>query len=820
MGGISGNYSRGGDPAAMFDEENLYLDMMPQAGKPAVDSDFNDAALMRIHARRRIIEHGVGDGSPNNGFKIEQSLSPANNFVVRGGDGSADGAGRLFYKGWSCVLAADVEYSAAYDARMRRIHPQVTAITPLTLEDSTANWTVNEHAGKTLTPNVENPGTTFTILSNTATVLTVSAGDLTAATDVRKHYRIELSTPSGGARVDRVYLDIFLDEADEFEDTNLVHPAGINASANRWVLRQFVRVREGAAIPAPHVDADGRQHYVVQIATLNRLDGVANVLAAQIDDDRPLLTGGGSSLTVEELDGVPSISPVSKIKVPPGALTDLGGGEVLIQTGAGGGGVSTGLISKLAPWSLDISGVGAPGQVVLGTDVDAQRHPHGAITGQRVTFQVPEDYDSGPIELLVVYAMEAAFAAPNNVIRVSTQAKIVDADGGAIDAASYPETQADHVVPDNSTDFVREVVLTIAEGDFTQGDFIQAYVKRHGNHANDVAVTGWDVVAYIWRYTGQIATRATTQAPAFWQNAVGENPTVGGLIGTDIDTEDFPAGSDSGQKVVFHVPDNWDEFTEAVLRLNYAMASAAAGQTVRLETYGEIVDVVTGAITPLPPVQFDLSPPNNTDPQRSVAIRMIPSNLMHKGDTITLVLARRTVGVPSNHPGDMQAISLFNTMGISPASGFSIPVLEEKYLDGPMFGTPTDPAIQPTPIYPTFGGDFDALWSVNNGGGVAGQQDTAFHGRLSANQTKITRVKVALRGTGDYQIRVYVEGSGAVPVYSSGVLAAPGGLTEVMLTDLDLSGQPVGQKRYHVVVEAHVDPAESILFSRPFVRQE
>ena len=46
--------------------------------------------------------------------------------------------------------------------------------------------------------------------------------------------------------------------------------------------------------------------------------------------------GGGSSLTVEEQDGVPSVSPVNTIRVSNGTLTDEGGGVVSIVTGGGG----------------------------------------------------------------------------------------------------------------------------------------------------------------------------------------------------------------------------------------------------------------------------------------------------------------------------------------------------------------------------------------------------------------------------------------------------------------------------------------------------
>ena len=48
--------------------------------------------------------------------------------------------------------------------------------------------------------------------------------------------------------------------------------------------------------------------------------------------------GGTASITVEEVDGTPSVSNVNTIVVSNGTLTDDGGGQVTITTGGGGGG--------------------------------------------------------------------------------------------------------------------------------------------------------------------------------------------------------------------------------------------------------------------------------------------------------------------------------------------------------------------------------------------------------------------------------------------------------------------------------------------------
>lgn len=55
------------------------------------------------------------------------------------------------------------------------------------------------------------------------------------------------------------------------------------------------------------------------------------------------ISGGGSSLTVKDVDGSPSVSNVSTIRVTNGSLTDNGGGTVTIATSGGGGGGSADL---------------------------------------------------------------------------------------------------------------------------------------------------------------------------------------------------------------------------------------------------------------------------------------------------------------------------------------------------------------------------------------------------------------------------------------------------------------------------------------------
>ncbi len=63
----------------------------------------------------------------------------------------------------------------------------------------------------------------------------------------------------------------------------------------------------------------------------------------------------GGSITVEEVDGTPSVSNVNTIKVSNGTLTDDGSGVVTITTGGGGGGVQNPMTSDLDAGGFSIN---------------------------------------------------------------------------------------------------------------------------------------------------------------------------------------------------------------------------------------------------------------------------------------------------------------------------------------------------------------------------------------------------------------------------------------------------------------------------------
>lgn len=115
---------------------------------------------------------------------------------------------------------------------------------------------------------------------------------------------------------------------------------------------------------------------------------------------------------------------------------------------------------------------------------------------------------------------------------------------------------------------------------------------------------------------------------------------------------------------------------------------------------------------------------------------------------------------------------------------------------------------------------FEEAYVRAEGFAASDQADIHFPGRLTALQTQIQSIKVGLKGTGDYQIKVYVEAAGPtwVLAYDSGVVAAPGALTEVTILAGALSAQPINSKRFYVVISCFVDATEIVNTTLPYVR--
>lgn len=157
------------------------------------------------------------------------------------------------------------------------------------------------------------------------------------------------------------------------------------------------------------------------------------------------------------------------------------------------------------------------------------------------------------------------------------------------------------------------------------------------------------------------------------------------------------------------------------------------------------------------------------------------------------------------------------------------PAPTEVYLGSGTFGNASDiDNVFADSGYPDFNNEFDALDTLQSLNGTQ-SVDVAYPGRLGENQTTIESIKVNIIGDTaagttppQFRLRLYVDGAGtANPVFDSGLLEAPASLTEYEIDSTVINEQPASLKRYHVVIEGHLNATnQSVQCSRPFVRQE
>ena len=224
-----GNFSRD-----TFDRLKHYVGVRLQQGVPIVDADWNEQEDIRKYELRAFLKWFVGDGVPlgNDGFCIVsvQDYSKENDFMIRGGDGTADGAGRCLVEGWEVVNESDLHYTAQplYDNDGLAAAWEVLPLPPLT--------TCETH------------------------------------------------------RVDVVYLDVWEREVDATEDPDhLVNPAIGLETCVRLKREWVVRVDEGSVegdpaawAPPPEILREGHVYY--PLACLDRANG--DTLIEDINDLR------------------------------------------------------------------------------------------------------------------------------------------------------------------------------------------------------------------------------------------------------------------------------------------------------------------------------------------------------------------------------------------------------------------------------------------------------------------------------------------------------------------------------------------------------
>lgn len=283
MGLNTGNYSR-----FMHNEELQYLYGLVQQGIPWIDADDNDHR-MSVATQLRRLGQMIGCGAIGNGFKILPETASGTDFIVQGGDGTLDRAGRFILNGYVCLLRENASYmNPGLSMAGQSIFPRITKITydapsnTTVLEDSAANWDINEHLGKSVYPNVGS-GFTAIVQSNTQNTMTLVGNATVGGGVLGSYYRIGLTNIPG--RVDGVFLNVYLDEYDSQDDPNLEHQLAVPSEAQRRAkLVHTIYVKEGSEDFPDYVDVDGNQHYTYQLARLHRTGG--NLTEGLIEDLR------------------------------------------------------------------------------------------------------------------------------------------------------------------------------------------------------------------------------------------------------------------------------------------------------------------------------------------------------------------------------------------------------------------------------------------------------------------------------------------------------------------------------------------------------
>jgi hypothetical protein len=478
----------------------------------------------------------------------------------------------------------------------------------------------------------------------------------------------------------------------------------------------------------------------------------------------------------------------------------------------------TGTISLNIPFTSDIPGITAPSNGVLASDIPTLNYPHGSTTGQLFDFTVPDDYSTGNISILGVYEM----AGGSGNVYYQTQAKIIHI-SGSIDTTTYPATNLTLTSPPTTP--TRTTLMTLTNGTFEIGDVIQVYISRIGGNGLDTNTNNWVMVAFEVSYTGQVATRAAVQDVEVYSNSVLASPATPTTLDSDIPVLSFPTTPDSAEVAVFIVPDNWDGISDMQIRVDYAMSTAAAGDEVRIETSGNLVDVVNNVITTLPTVDFDLYVSNDTNPHRTVVVRSIPASTLTTGSVVEIAIRRVTSGLPgTNHPGAFLLLNTTASIGLVPTGGFTQSQIEEKYLNSVNFGNVSG-SVTGTSLYPTFGVGSNTFMGLNTLASTgSGTLNAAFQGRLASFQSQVINVVLGfqlLTGSSSnvtVDLNIYFEGDSSV-AYTQ-VVVPTSTYTEYPIVTSSLTPQPSGNKRFYVEVAGTFTGACSFGVSTPFVRVE
>lgn len=208
-----------------YDELRKYQITLHRQGEGIFSPDRDELRFGDLDANRRLIQSIMGDIAIGDAFNII-GTGASNDFTIRGGDGTADGAFHFYLRGFHVIV-----------------------------ETSTTYITQNTDLNASLVPSTP-----------------------------------ALITPVGSDRTDEVYLDIFLLRVTGVEDPPLIPDGEAQSKTDRLRLISQVLVAEGGTTPPDFIDVNNITHYTVKLATLERFDGQAAINAADLTDVRLQIT--------------------------------------------------------------------------------------------------------------------------------------------------------------------------------------------------------------------------------------------------------------------------------------------------------------------------------------------------------------------------------------------------------------------------------------------------------------------------------------------------------------------------------------------------
>ena len=254
-------------------------------------ADLTDWARITRKALQRVAQVATLNGVDGaDAWKLEATVDD-NNFIIKGGDNTDDGAKAAWLGGLRALLYRDTDYNCTLNAPNEQdlfaIHHKATAIANNLVTDTASKYAVNALVGYEI--HIEGAGE-FTVTANTPSTITMAGfnpGDHGFTDASRPYYWIVLKAPVAGA-TQAVYLDVHIEDWGMVEDAELNHnPRGAPVEwARREVLIQRIFVNQNNEMPVvDYNDSLGRKHYVLKIGAIVRLAG-DDAIPEVSDDNR------------------------------------------------------------------------------------------------------------------------------------------------------------------------------------------------------------------------------------------------------------------------------------------------------------------------------------------------------------------------------------------------------------------------------------------------------------------------------------------------------------------------------------------------------